>query len=107
MELGKPGAPGWLRELEPGEKRLRGNLLALHNSLAGGANPGQGSGFSPREQVRRGKGLKQCQDLDWIQEKFLHRVVKHWNRLSRDVVESPSPEVSKKSCLDVAPGDLV
>lgn len=44
--------------------------------------------------------------LVWILEKFLHRVVKHWKRLSREVVESPSPVASKK-CLDVTAGDMV
>ena len=37
---------------------------------------------------------------------FTKRAIKHWNRLPREVVESPSLEVFKKH-VDVALRDLV
>lgn len=48
----------------------------------------------------RGNGLQLCQDC------FSERVIRHRNRLSREVVESPPLEVFKK-CLDVALRDMV
>ncbi|KAK4829605.1 hypothetical protein QYF61_005705 [Mycteria americana] len=89
------------------KRRLRGDLIAAFQYLKGGLQESWRGTFY--KGMTRGNGFKLKEGrfrLDRRKQFFTMSVVRHWNRLPREVVDTPALEVFKAT-LDGALSNLV
>jgi len=93
------------------KRRLRRDLIVLDNCLKGGCSEVDIDLFSQLISDRmRVNDLKMHQEgfkLEIRKNFFTEGVIKHWNRLPKEEVESPSQEVFIKRHVDVVLRDMV
>ena len=84
------------------KRRLWGDLIAAFQNMKGACKQ-EGEQLFTRMDSDRTRGRFR---LDIRRKFFTQRVVTHWNRLSKKVVDAPSLEAFKAR-LDVALGSLI
>ena len=92
------------------KRRLRGDFIAAFQYLKGAyKEEGERLLMSVDSDRTGGNGLRLRQGRSRLyirKEFFTQRVVKHWKRLPKEVVDAPSME-ALKARLDMALGSLV
>ncbi|KAF4800472.1 hypothetical protein TURU_044488 [Turdus rufiventris] len=92
------------------KRRIKGDLITLYNSLKDGLSQvGISLFFQATSDGMRGHSLKLHQEslrLNIMRNSFIGKMTRHWNGLPREVVESPSLEVFRKT-LDMTLGAMV
>ena len=103
----------WLRKLglfSMEIRRVREDLITFYNYLEGGCDEVCVGLFSQvTNKNMRGNGLSLCKGKFRLKKKkkfFSKRMIRYWNRLTREVKESPSLEVFKKH-VDAVLSDMV